>query len=1398
MIARKPISRRRKFRFKTLAFVLLGVVVLGAGGTWIYFIQSERNTQKLKSLAAEMAAKSDWAKAATNYRLYLNRRENDLEALAAYADVLVTMTKESPEQLGNAVRVLQRLVRLQPTNVKAIRDLTSAYLLVSEFTLAEDMAGNWVGLAPDSAEAVVSLATARRGLKKYDLALEALMRGVERMPNEASLYPPIIALYTVELAKPDEGKIWLEKALIAGPNSHSIQLAAFAYQNTRGDFAKAEEHLKIAIDAAPDDPSVLLPAASYFTERNDLPRAKELLDRIASKSPDNHRMHIALAAWAAKNRDPVVVTSTAKQLEDWAGEKNSEILARAAELYLAARQPNDADRCIVKLEAIPNPSPAVQTWISALRGSRDVSEGRPHGAVAHLEEVLRKEPNDARTLELLGRAYLDMGALEPAADSFRRLLGLSPDVPAFRITLARIELQLGRDAAATGLLVAIPNATPEQQSQIELLRLACDMRRAIATSPSAEQLRDLRERLQRVAGEPPVDESSARLLSTCFALAAYPSEMSEELSARMADETTGTVVASEYASFLLYGRQFEAAKRIIDELESKPKAAEAAQRLRVKWLVATDGATAARKYIDSMSQDGPAKGELFVALADQCADLGRREDALEAYTAAVGYLPERVPLLQQIRRLALTREQSLEAVSKMHAIEGEAGLTWRLERALAILQFNPDANMVQEAVGLIQHCVDRRKDWPTAFIALGNARELLGEWEPAAQAYQTAINQQPSLATGSVALRLVGVLNRLQRFVESDVLLGRVLEANPRSADALALLVEKQVRSKDLSAAADAAEQLLAAKPGDPSIAALVADLMLQKGNVPRADEVVSKGLEGSPDAIALQWSRVRVRMAQGENDQAKTLAVGIAQQTNAAKDYWFLGQVFEQLGDKKAAEDAVRKAVEIAPQDAQLLAGVAEFWRTRGDRAKQVDMARKAVAARGDDPQSQLALAELLVGSESSIADQKEAAEIVARRLATAPDDPRALALDALLAGSREKPDLDHSLKQLQKALALNPKLPKAHQLLAAVQIRRGDMKAAGDAVAAGLAIDPDNIELLLLSAEVYGYRGEYEQSMLPLRRILEIRPRSTQALRLLPESAGRANQLDRGIKIVESGAAGGPMNAEELVALARLYDMKKELPKAEALYLQAVAAAPADSSIFQSLLHFQSRQGAVEKVRELAEKRKIGQPDDVASVLAAAHLMCLQSVDAKLRDTGISWLMSAASSHPTFAADAVYRAGVCHLQAGEVPQAESAFLQAAQYAPTAAEPVNALAWLYSEELNRPEDALSVLQKFLTAGGRETPQMLDTHAAVLLRLEQFDAARTKLLACIDAAGQTETLTAATFHLGKLLHKQQKQNEAIVHLRRAIDLDKRFGGLSDRERTEITSLLSETTIETKQ
>ncbi|MBI4718567.1 MAG: tetratricopeptide repeat protein [Planctomycetes bacterium] len=1384
----RPPQRRRRSRLKwVVGAVVIALVVLSTGFV-LYAYQRKQNTRLLLTKAQNAAEAQRWAEAAQAYRQYLNRAESDTAALAAYAKVLLEELKESPEVVGTTVKVLQRLVRVDPQNLEAIEPLAGIYLRLGEFALAEELATRWTGLAPDSADAHLALAAARRGMRQPAQAAEGLVSAVTRMPQAVSLYPALIALYSVELDKPAEARAWLDRALEVSADSSAVQMSAFAYFDTRGETAAAETHLQRALELAPDRVNVLLPAATFYLGQGKLDQARTFVDRAVGVDPQDRGVLFLRAAWAMRARDEAELVATAAAMTAQAGEGQPDLIARAAELYLAANRFEEADECIGKLAAARSTGPALQTWLEALRGTRAVIGDQPFAAIPHLEEVLRRQPSDLQTMELLALAYANSGAVEAAGDAYRKLLAARPGNVKAKLALARLELQQGRSAAARTLVSDLREGDEAQRRQAALVLLACDLEReAAGASPQAASR--LWPRLRELAASPPPDDVAAQLLATCFTRAGYPAELVDLVHARLADAATGAIIGVEYGQHLLGTGAHQAAEELTRELLRLFPDSPEARTLHVRLLAATGRDGDAATFIDRLPSDAESKGALYDALADVCLTGERHDAGLQALRQAVSLRPRDVLVRQKLARLAPDREEVISLVDQIRSIEGDAGLTWRQERAAMLLRFDSGPTAGAEAIELLTPCVSARPGWVAAWLLLGAAQEAAQRFADAAASYQAAIAQRPELEVGSVGLRLVHVYKRLGRYFEADAVVGRLADAHPKAPEVLRLLAEKQFRAKDLAGAAATAELLLAQRPDDLDWAAATADLQLRAGNGARAVDIARAGLAAHPESIPLLWALARSLIAQDRAAEAEETVRASAATFNDPKHYWLLAQLLAQADAKSpAAREAMEKAVSLAPENADLLWTASEFYRQRRERSPQLDYARRALTARGERPEESLAFAELLADG-GSPQERTEAASIVRRRLDKNANDLRALLLDARLAGASDPPDFTRAETSLQRALTVDPKSAKARQLLAAVQIRRGQLTQAAATVAAALAHNPEDPDLLLLTAEIAGYRGEYERAIAPLRQLLEMRPRMPEAVRLLASAYEKGGQVDRAIDFVEKQAPSDQLRPLEMLTLARLYETKRDYARAEALLQRAVAASDGHSDAVQALLFYHHRRGEYARVHELAVKRRTETPADVPTLLIAAQLLGAQTKDDRLRQTGLDWLHGVVNDHPEFAADAAYRAGMCHYESGDRPQAESLFLQAVQLAPADPHAANALAWLYSEDLGRPADALAVLQRFAAARGEEDAQMMDTHGAVLLRLNQLDAAREKLLACVEIAGQSPTLTAAIFHLGKVLDRQGQKADAAARLREALELDKRVGGLAEKDREEIRNLL---------
>ena len=1068
--------------------------------------------------------------------------------------------------------------------------------------------------------------------------------------------------------------------------------------------------------------------------------------------------------------------------------------------------------------------------LDTLRGARALYGGEFYTAVNHLRRALRREPSNAWTTRLLATACVKTGDLGAAADIYRRLILLLPDDIGARMKLAELAWQRNRLVAARDAVDPLPAASEQQQYQAELIKLACELRRfagptfqmgrsgsarrppvsAAGTAGGAHPTplpQDVRQRLERLASPlpggsgsdltTPADAASAQWLMRCLVLAGQPERAVDLFRRDPAGAEAAPHLGMELGLLLLSEQLADRAPAsaavaltVADELIQRFPEAVEGHLLRAKVLASTGRLSEAAAYVSECSLADRARGRLLEALGDEYLAAGQIESATEVLRQAAGLLPTALPVRQKLARQTSNLEEALTRSEEIRALEGDTGLHWKYEQAAVLLRLDPSRESTAQARKLLERCLVDRPRWPSARLLLGYAHELSGRLHDAVDAYKDALAQRPELRARPVAVRVIRLLKRLGQFVEADAMLKTLATALPDQPEVLRLRMEQQVRARDYASALATAEYLLELRPDDPAWAAVTADLHLRAGDPARAESIARAALGRSPDSTQLLWSLAQALMAQERIEEAEMLLREAATETGDAWHQLLLAQVLNRLERQAEAERAVARAQELAPKDAAVWAACADLWGLQGRRGRQLACARKAVRLQGQDPAKSLVLARLLASSDSAEA-RAEAGEIIRRRLQADPDDPPALIVEAMLALSTGPADLAQAEASLKRALAINPRSPTAYRLLAGVQIRSGETATAAETVAVGLAFAPDDADLLLSAAELRCRRGDYPRAILPLRRLLELKPRMLRAVRLLATAYHETGRLDRAIEFVEGLAPGEAtawqsdvLSAGETLVLARLHELNDDPDRAEGLLLHALGLDESSSETFQELVRFYARRADFQRVHTQALRRRADFPADAASLAVAGEILGAQCPDQRLRNTGMEWLEEIARDHPDHAADATYRSGMCYYQQKDLAKAEGKFLQASHLTPDAPGPVNALAWMYAEDLGRPAQARAVIDHFLAEGGREDPKLMDTHATVLLRLGELDAARGKLTECLKQVGQTSTVAAAHYHLGLVLLETGRTREAITHVQKALRLAQRLGGLTDREREQ--------------
>lgn len=1388
---RKRASRRQRSRGWRIALALTLLAALAAYP--VYRWQAHRNTLRLLADARSAQAAGNPDDAIRAYRAYLQRASNDLDALRAYTDLLWTRLESAPESIGETVRAFRRLNRFSPDDLPTMRRLAQLHLAVRDFVSADEIALRWKSLAPTEPDAGLLLAQARHGLGKNAEAAQVLTDAVAADPTQARYYPPLIELLTVYLDRADDARRWVETAIQTAPDAYEVQLAASAFFVRQNETATAEEHLKHALHLAPDVPRVLIAAANFYVRGDRLDLAAPYLDRARSASPLDRTMLAAWTEFALKSGRTEELQKVADALAAQATDMDPEFLVQTTAVQIRARRFERADELLAKLDSLNVNS--IASAIPLLHGARALFADDAYKALPFLERAVSLRPQDAWAAELLALALSKVGATDESDAAYRQVLTLSANPRSAKISLARSAWRRGECGQVLALLDPAPSHSPADLERPilvtpNLLRRVCELELATggrplpADSDASSPWAELAPWIDRAVH----DTANAELIARAARLLNATTRVLELAASRLNADPPDTAAAFALGKAAFSDELPDVAERIaISLIQQRPDEPEG-YALRAAVIATTDDAPAAFRFVEQCPLKDASLGSVWTALADALFAMRHTDEALQALRNAIALLPRDAALQRTLARHTSDLAEGNSAIASLRAIEGDAGLHWRYEQAAMLLRLKLDRTSADEAAALLKVCVDRRPTWVAARLLLGLAEETRGNDQSAADAYAKAIAEQSSASMRQTALRLVEVLKRLGRFDEADAILDRLAGSMNDTPDVLRLQTQRFMRTRNIASAVDAAEQLLSLRSDDPAWANLTADLQLRAGNATRAEQIAREQLDKDPASTATLWSLARALLAQARPDEAEQIVRAHAETRRNAQHFVLLAELMSHRKKPAEAEAAIERALELGGDNAAVHGAASDFWGARGDRPRQLAEARQAILLRNEDPDESLVLARIL-NDAGDDQNRREAAAIVARRLQRNPTDVPALMLDARLARETTPPDLARAETSLTKVLTLEPKSASAHRLLAGLMMDTGRPTQAFDTISSGLNANPNDPDLLTSAAELHLFRGEFRAAIPLLRRALTQSPSLAAAKRLLVTAYQQTGQLDLAEQMFAARSSSADLSSIDSILLARVLELRGNPARAEEL-LRRAANADEGGDAFREYLYFLARKNDFEQVYAIAADRHAKRPEDVLSYMTAGEILAAHAPDDALIKTGFEWLRDVTDNDEKHGNEALFRIALSYYQRRDLDRAEPAFVKAVERNPRSPGCVNALAWMYAEDLGKPDAALKLLQSFLVDGGRETVEMLDTHAATLHRLGRLDEAKSKLTQCLALAGQSTTRTAATLRLGRVLWDAGNKPESMTYLREALELNKRLGGLTDEEVASAQALLA--------
>ena len=335
-------------------------------------------------------------------------------------------------------------------------------------------------------------------------------------------------------------------------------------------------------------------------------------------------------------------------------------------------------------------------------------------------------------------------------------------------------------------------------------------------------------------------------------------------------------------------------------------------------------------------------------------------------------------------------------------------------------------------------------------------------------------------------------------------------------------------------------------------------DLMMRLANMyiataqeSQARELVASVLEQDRTHVNALLQRASWAIAEGEINQAvNDLRTAQSQAPRDARIMSALATAFIRDGSLDLAGEQLVMAVQAsgsAPAETlRYIAFLRDQRRTSGVEALLND-------ARRAHPQNAAILMEL-AGVYLEAARWPEAREIAVAIEALDGDETMLMAQGvraAILLGQNQ---VDEGLLLLERQAAQMDENLRGHALVLTMQLRTGRAQVARDYIAQLLEAEPDNPELLLLSANLYALTGNASAAEAEYRRILEIRPDADNVARLLYGLLLGSNRLEEASALLEVVLEAAPesmiLNFFQAGELERAGDFESAIAAYEAMH--------------------------------------------------------------------------------------------------------------------------------------------------------------------------------------------------------------------------------------------------------